>query len=334
MPTEKIMSDWRRGATHPVYWLEGDEPYHIDKLVNVADSMLLKPEEVGFNLTVFYGKDAKVEDVINACRRYPMFAERQVVIIREAQQLKDIDRLESYISHPLASTILIVAFKDKKLDGRGKLAKILKAKSVLVTTKKLYENELPEWTAQLVKTKDLEIQNKALHMLVDHIGNDLQRIENEIEKVSINLQGRKTITEDDIESFVGVSKEFNIFELQSAVALKDLSRTLRILNFFESNPKAGPIQLILPVLYAFFSKLYLAYSSNSRDEYSIAAALGLKPYFAKQYVSAMQKYSSFEVEKVLVLLNDSNLKSLGIGRADSSDAGILREFAVKIMVQS
>lgn len=334
MPADKIIADWRRGATHPVYWLEGDEPYHIDKLTHVAESMLLKPEEVGFNYTVFYGKDAKVEEVINACKRYPMFAERQVIVLKEAQQLKDIERLESYISHPLESTILIVAFKDKKLDGRSKLAKILKTKAVLVTTKKLYDNELPEWADHLVKSKGLDIQNKALHMLVDHIGNDLQRIENEIEKIGINLQGRKTITEDDIETFVGVSKEFNIFELQSAIAMKDLVRTLRILNYFESNPKAGPVQLILPILYAFFSKLYLAYSSNSRDEYGIAAALGVKPYFAKQYIGAMQKYSLTDVEKVIVLLNDANLKSLGIGRADTEDAGILKEFATKIMLQA
>ena len=332
MPADKIISDWKKGATHPVYWLEGDEPYHIDKLTNAAEQLLLKPEEVGFNYTVFYGKDSKVEDVINACKRYPMFSERQVVVLKEAQQIKDIDKLESYISNPLTSTIFIVAYKDKKVDGRSKLAKVLKTKALLITTKKLYDNELPEWTEHLVKTKGLDIQNKALQMLVDHIGNDLQRIENEVEKISINLQARKSITEDDIETFVGVSKEFNIFELQAAIAERDLVRTLRILNFFAANPKAGPIQLILPVLYSFFSKLYLAYSSSSRDEYSIAAVLGVKPFFAKQYIGAMQRYAFTDVEKVLLLLNDANLKSLGVSRADTDDAGILKEFATKIML--
>lgn len=331
MPAENIISDWKRGATHPVYWLEGEEPYPIDQLTDAAESLLLKPEEASFNYSVYYGKDSKVEDVINACKRYPMFAERQVVVLKEAQQLKDIDRLETYISNPLDTTILIVAFKDKKLDGRSKLSKVLKTKAIVVTTKKMYDNELPDWASQLVRSKGLEIHGKALHMLVDHIGNDLKRIENEIEKIIINLHDRKTITEDDIEEYVGVSKEFNIFELQTAIASRDLISTLRILNFFAANPKQAPIQLILPILYSFFSKLYVAYASSNRDEYGIAAALGVKPYFARQYIGAMQRYSFNDVEKVMILLNDANLKSLGVGRADTEDAGILREFVFKIM---
>ena len=333
MPAEKIISDWKRGATHPIYWLEGEEAYHIDKITNAAEHMLLKPEEASFNYSVFYGKDSKVDEIINACRRYPMFSERQVIVLKEGQQLKDIDRLESYVSNPLETTIFIVAFKDKKLDGRSKLAKVLKSKAIIISTKKLYDNELPDWTSQLVRSKGLEIQAKALHMIVDHIGNDLQRIENEIDKISINLKGRKSITEDDIEKFVGVSKEFNIFELQSAIAARDLQGTLRIINYFESNPKAAPIQLILPILYSFFSKLYIAFTATNRDEYGIAAALGLKPYFAKQYIGAMQRYSFADVERVLIQLHEANLRSLGISRADTDDIGILKEFIFKIMAQ-
>lgn len=331
MSSEKILSDWKRKATHPVYWLEGDEPYEIDKLTDMAGDLLLTPEEMSFNYSCFYGKDSKIEDVLNACRRYPMFADRQVVVVKEAQQLKDIERLEAYISNPLTSTILVVAFKEKKLDGRGKLAKVLKSKAVVLTTKKLYDNELPDWTSNLISSKGLDISSKALHMLVDHIGNDLKRIENEIEKITVNLNGKKKISEDDIEQYVGVSKEFNIFEMQAAIASRDLAKTLRILNYFSSNPKAAPIQLILPVLYSFFSKVYLAYASNSRDEYSIASALGLKPFMARQYIGAMQCYGYADVQRILLLLNDANLKSLGVNRADTDDESILKEFIFKIM---
>jgi DNA polymerase-3 subunit delta len=331
MSAANILSDWKRKATHPVYWLEGEENYEIDKLADLAGEMLLSQEEMSFNFTCFYGKDTKVDDILNACRRYPMFAERQVVVVKEAQQLKDIEKLESYITQPLPSTILIIAFKEKKLDGRGKLSKALKSKAVVLTTKKLYDSELPEWTSQLVASKGLEINSKALRMLVDHIGNDLKRIENEIDKITVNLKGRHSISEDDIEEFVGVSKEFNIFELQSAIAVKDLPKSLRILNYFSANPKAAPIQLILPILYSFFSKLYTAYGSNSRDEYTVASVLGVKPFMARQYVSAMQYYSYSDTQRILLLMNDANLKSLGVARADTEDEGILKEFVVKVI---
>lgn len=334
MSIEQIISDWKRGATHPVYWLEGEEPYHIDKLTNYAEHELLPPEQTSFNLTIFYGKDSKADDVLNACRRYPMFAEKQVVILKEAQQMKEIEKLETYITKPLASTIFIVAHKDKKLDGRGKLAKHLKGNAVVVTTKKLYDNELPEWTLNLIGTKGLEIKPKALHLLIEHLGNDLQRIENEIDKLIVNLKGRKQISEDDIESYVGVSKEFNIFELQAAIVNKDLPTALKILNYFASNPKAAPIQLVLPTLYAFFSKLYAVSASNTRDENAVASILGLKGFFAKQYVQAMQRFSFAEVEKVLILLQHYNLKSVGVNKGDVDDAEIMKEFVAKIILNA
>lgn len=332
MSTEQIISDWKRGATHPIYWLDGDEAYYIDKLTDYAEHHLLPPEQTSFNLSIFYGKDSTPEDVLNACRRYPMVAEKQVVILKEAQHMRDIEKLEPYIIKPLFSTIFIVAYKDKKLDGRGKLAKNLKNHAKVITTKKLYDNELPEWVSSLIHEKGLEIKGKALQMLIDHLGNDLSRIENEIEKVTVNLKGRKQISEDDIESYVGVSKEFNIFELQAALINKDLPSSLRILNYFSSNPKAAPIQLILPTLYAFYSKLYAVSAANARDEASVSAILGLKGFFTKQYMQGMQRYSFSEVEKVLILLQHYNLKSIGIDRGDVDDAGLMKELVVKIIM--
>ncbi|MFZ9263217.1 MAG: DNA polymerase III subunit delta [Chitinophagaceae bacterium] len=334
MSPDQIIQDWKRGVFHPVYWLEGDESYYIDKISDFAEKHILNESEASFNLTIFYGRDAKLDEVVNACKRYPMFAEKQVVILKEAQQMKDVEKLESYIETPLSSTIFIVAHKEKKIDGRSKLAKNLKQKSILLTTKKLYDNELPEWTSQMIKQKGLDIQTKALHMLVDHIGNDLQRLENEVDKIVVNLQGRKQITEDDIENFVGVSKEFNIFELQAVVGKRDIAASMRIINYFEANPKAAPIQLVLPTLYSFFSKLYIASSSNTRDEYSIAALLGLKGFFAKQYIQAMQYYSFSEIEQALILLHHYNLKSVGISKiTETTDADLMKELVAKIILK-
>jgi DNA polymerase-3 subunit delta len=333
MSAEKILNDWSRKTYKPVYWLEGEEPYYIDKLTQFAEHRILPDDQISFNLSVFYGKDAKVDEVINACKRYPMFHEIQVVVLKEAQQLRDLDKLETYISNPLASTIFIVAHKEKKVDGRSKLSKILKTKAEVLSTKKLYDNELPEWTLSMIKNKTLDIQSKALHMLVGHIGNDLQRIENEVDKLSINLQGRKQITEDDIENFIGISKEFNIFELQAAIVNKDLPVALNIINYFSSNPKAAPIQLVLPTLYSFFSKLYIASSSGSRDEYSLSAALGVKGFFVKQYIQAMQRYNYTDIEKVLILLQHYNLMSVGIGRVNLDDASMLKEMVAKIVMR-
>lgn len=333
MNEENIIANWKRGAFHPVYWLEGEESYYIDKITDYAERNLLSADQASFNLTIFYGRDSKAEDVINACRRYPMFSERQVVILKEAQQLRDIEKLETYILHPLSSTIFVVAHKEKKLDGRSKMAKQLKEHAVVYTSKKLYDNELPEWTASLVKNKGLDLGPKALFMLVNHIGNDLQRIENEIEKITLNLKGRNQITEEDIEEYVGVSKEFNVFELQSALATRDLPSSLKVLNYFAANPKSAPIQLLLPTLYAFYSKLYIASALGSRDENSVAAALGMKGFIAKQYIQALQYYSFNDVERALLLLHHYNLKSIGIQKADTADASLMKELVVKIIMK-
>ncbi|MFN5327297.1 MAG: DNA polymerase III subunit delta [Bacteroidota bacterium] len=334
MVPEQITQDWKKGVFHPVYWLEGEEPYYIDKLIDYAEKNILSESEASFNLSIYYGKDARLDEVVNACKRYPMFSERQVVILKEAQQMKDVEKLEAYIENPLSSTIFIVGHKEKKIDGRSKLAKHLKQKTVLLSTKKLYDNELPDWTSQMIHGKGLDIQTKALHMLVDHIGNDLQRLENEINKITVNLHNRKQITEDDIEQFVGVSKEFNIFELQAAVGKRDLSAAIRILQFFEANPKAAPVQLVLPTLYSYFSKLYIAASSSTRDEHTIAGLLGLKGFFAKQYIQSLQVYSFADIEKTLLLLHHYNLKSVGISKTnETTDAELMKELVAKVILK-
>lgn len=331
MTPEKIINDLKKGMYKPVYWLEGEEEFFIDQIIQYAEHEILPESEAGFNLTVFYGRDTAWPDVVNACRRYPMFAERQVVIIKEAQDMKGIEKLEGYVEKPLVSTLLFVAYKGKKVDGRTKLAKLLKDKSVHFTSKKIYDNALPEWTAELVKTKGFSITKKALFLLIDHIGNDLSRLSNEIDKLALNLKGREKITEDDIEQFVGVSKEFNVFELQNAIAQRDLYKAVRIVNYFGSNPKAGPIQLILPSLYNFFSKVQVIYTVPSKDERTVASALGVNSFFVKDYISTATRFSYPEVEKIMLLLYEYNLRNLGVNDAGTDDAELLKEMVVKMI---
>jgi DNA polymerase-3 subunit delta len=260
-----------------------------------------------------------------------MFAERQVVLLKEAQHMRDIDKLESYISQPLTSTIFVVSYKEKKVDGRTQLAKLLKTKAELFTTKKMYDNALPDWTNELVKSKGYTISQKAVLLLVDHIGNDLSRIDNEIEKMLVNLGTRTNITEDDIEKYVGVSKEYNPFELQSAMAAKDLPKAMRIIQYFEANPKAAPIQLVLPTLYNLFSKTYMIFGQSAKDDKTVAANIGVNAWFVKDYMLVARNYGYNGVERALLLLHHYNLRSVGVNDTGSSDASLLKEMVVKMV---
>jgi DNA polymerase-3 subunit delta len=331
MPISKILSNWKNNVFDAVYWLEGEESFYIDQLVQYAEHKLLPEAEQAFNLTVFYGKDADWAEVINACKRYPVFAEKQVVIIKEAQLMNSLEKIGSYIENPLSSTILVVAHKDKNVDGRSALAKLLKTKAVVVSTKKMYDNKLPEWVNQWVADNGYQINPKAVQIIVDHIGNDLSRIKNELEKLMVNLGDRKKITEDDIEKYIGISKEFNAFEFQDAIAHKKFSRAIQMIQYFESNQKAAPIQLILPTLYSFFSKLYAVYGLGTNDEKRIMAEVGLNFFSIKTTMAATRHYNYAKVEQILLLIHEYNLRVLGINDASNSDADLLKELVVKIM---
>lgn len=332
MAAEKIIAEWKKQQFKPVYWLEGEEDYYIDVVMDYAEHRILNESEAGFNLTVFYGKDADWTAVVNACRRYPMFAEKQVVLLKEAQQMRDIDKLEAYIENPLASTIFVVSYKEKTLDGRTALSKLLKKTAQVFTSKKIYDSKLPEWTNELVTSRGYNIAQKALMLLVEHIGNDLSRIANEVDKLLLNLGSEKLITEDDIEKYVGVSKEYNVFELQDALGKKDLSKAMKIIRYFEGNPKAAPIQMVLPALYNSFSKAYMLFALQGKDDKTMAAAMGISPFFIKDYQAIARNYSFSGVEQALLLLHEYNLKSVGVGSIGTPDASLLKEMAVKMML--
>ncbi len=331
MSAEQIIGAWKKKQFKPVYWLEGDEEYYIDLVMDYAEHQILDESEAGFNRTIFYGRDADWSAVVNACRRYPMFAERQVVLLKEAQQMRDIDKLTGYIENPLSSTVFVVSHKEKTVDGRSALSKLLKKKAELFVSKKIYDSKLPEWTMEMVQAKGFSIAQKALMLLVDHIGNDLSRLSNEVDKLVLNLGGEKLITEDDIEKYVGVSKEYNVFELQDALGKRDLARAIKIIRYFEGNPKAAPIQMVLPALYNYFSKAAMLFGLPGKDDKSIAAAIGVNPYFLRDYQVVARNYNYAGIEQVLLLLHAYNLKGVGINDAGTSDASLLREMVVKMM---
>lgn len=331
MPAEKIIAEWKKGLYKPLYWLEGEEPYFIDKIVEYAEHNILPETEASFNLTVFYGRDADWTVVINACRRYPMFAERQVVLLKEAQHMKDIDRLEGYVNNPLPSTVFVIAYKDKKIDGRTSFARAVKKHGELFQSKKIYESQLPEWTKDMVLAKGFDITPQALQLLIDHIGNDLNRLENEVEKVWINLGTKKKIDEDDIEKYVGISKEFNAFELQAAIAKKDLAKAIRIIQYFHANPKAAPIQMILPAVYSYFSKVYSIFGLDDKSENGVKGLFSNNFYAAKDGLAAAKTYGLQGIEKILLLLHEYNLKSIGVNDAGTSDADLMKEMVVKMV---
>jgi DNA polymerase III subunit delta len=333
MSADKIITDFTKKTFKSLYWLEGEEEYYIDMIIDYAEHKILSPAEAEFNLTVLYGRDTDWATLINACRRYPMFAEKQVVLLKEAQHMKDIEKIEGYIEKPLPSTIFIAAYKGKNLDKRTKLYKNLKSNAEIFSSEKLKDYKVQEWIKEFVTNKGYTISAKAIGLLEEHIGNDLSRISSEIEKLSVNLKDRKTITEDDIENFIGISKEYNVFELQAAIAQKNLSKALQIIQYFDSNPKAAPIQMVLPALYASFSKMYTVFGMADKSE------AGLKPHFyfnstaVKNALATINTYKYEGIERILLLLHQYNLKGVGVDNAGTSDAGLLKEMVVKMMVQ-
>lgn len=331
MSVDNILNKWKLNDFKPVYWFEGEEEFFIDQLINYAEHKILNESEKAFNQTVFYGKDSTWTDVVNACSRYPMFADKQTVILKEAQHMKDIDKLENYVANPLKSTILIVGYKGKNVDGRSRLAKQLTKHGEVLQTKKIYDNNLPSWTSDFVQSKGFDIVPRALMLLVDHIGNDLGRIANEVDKVLMNLKSRKIITEDDIEQFVGISKEYNIFEFQQAISSKDVAKAVKIIQYFDANPKAAPLQLLLPTLYNFFSKVITIFQMADKSERAITPLFYRNPVAARQAHEAVLNYSYSGVEQALMLLHEYNLKSIGIRNQGISNSSLLKEMAVKII---
>lgn len=327
----KIINDIKAGNIKPIYFLMGDEPYYIDKLTEYIENSILSEDEKGFNQMVIYGRDTTIDDVISNAKRYPMMADRQVVVVREAQELsKTIDKLESYVENPQTTTVLVFAYKYKTLDKRKKLPKLIEKNGVLFESKKMYENQVGTWITRVLQGRGLTIEPKANAMLVEFLGNDLSRISNELDKLQIILPKGSTITAKDIEVNIGFSKDFNVFELQNALGSKNQVKAYQIAQYFADNPKDNPMVVTTSLIFSFFIKLLKYHGLKDKNPKNVASALGVSPFFLKDYDVALRNYPMKKVSSIVATLRDVDNKSKGIGANSLSNHDLLKEMLVKI----
>ncbi|MEH6764941.1 MAG: DNA polymerase III subunit delta [Aequorivita antarctica] len=332
MPLDKVKSiinDIKNGNTKPIYFLMGEEPYYIDGISKYIEENVLSEEEKGFNQMVLYGRDVTVEDIISNAKRYPMMAEKQVLIVKEAQDLsRTIENLVSYADNPQPTTILVLCYKYKTLDKRKKLAKTVAKTGVLFESKKLYDNQVPEWIKRVLSGKGFTITPKAAQMLVEFLGNDLSKVNNELEKLQLILKPGDQITPQIIEENIGISKDFNNFELQNAIGEKDIKKAFAIIQYFSQNPKNNPLVMTVSLLYSFFSKLLKYHALSNKGD--AAKALGVHPFFIKDYQTATRNYPMKKVSAIISAIREIDMKSKGVGAANLPQGDLLKELLVKI----
>ena len=330
---EEIARDLKNRIYKPVYYLMGEESYYIDRISEYIAQTVLNENEKEFNQTILYGADTDIATIINAAKRYPMMSKYQVVIVKEAQGVKNIDELSYYLQKPLESTILVLCHKHGVLDRRKKLAAEIEKVGVLFESKKIKDAQLTGFITSYLKRKSIEIEPKASEMMAEFVGTDLSRMAGELEKLIITLpKGQKRITPEQIEQNIGISKDYNNYELRNALIIKDVFKANQIIKYFEENPKTNPLQMTLSVLFNFFSNLMLAYYAPEKSEQGIAAQLGLKsPWQSKDYLAAMRKYSGVKVMQIIGEIRYCDATSQGVGNSSLGDGELLRELVYKIL---
>ena len=328
-----ILLELKEKKYRPIYYLMGDEPYYIDLISDYIMDHVLSETEKEFNLTVVYGADVDISTIINTAKRYPMMSDYQVVIVKEAQAIQRMEELSYYLQKPLQSTILVICHKHGSIDRRKKLAAEIEKVGVLFESKKIKDTQLPAFITSYMKRKGVDMDPKATAMLADFVGADLSRLTGELEKLIITLPtGQKRITPEQIERNIGISKDYNNFELRSAIVEKDILKANKIIKYFEENPKTNPLQMTLAVLFNFFSNLMLAYYAPEKTEQGVAAMLGLKTSFqARDYIAAMKRYSGVKTMQIIGEIRYADAKSKGVKNSSMSDGEILRELVFTIL---
>jgi DNA polymerase-3 subunit delta len=315
----------------PIYFLMGEEPYYIDKISDFIEENILDEAEKGFNQQVMYGRDTTIEDIVSSAKRYPMMAERQVLIVKEAQDLsRNIEKLVAYAEHPQSSTVLVLNYKYKKLDKRKKLYKAISKSGLIFDSKKLYENQVSDWIRRVLSGRKYKIEPKASQMLVEFLGSDLSKISNELDKLVLILPEDTIINDKHIEENIGISKDFNNFELRKALGEKNLVKANRIINYFSENSKNNPLVMTISLLNSFFTQLLLFHGLQDKSKRAVAKSLGVNPYFIDEYFLAARNYPMRKVAKVIATLRDADVKSKGVG-ASQSHKDILKELLFKIL---
>jgi DNA polymerase-3 subunit delta len=329
---EEIISDLKKRIFKPVYFLAGEEPYYIDLITNYIEEKILPEAEKAFNQMILYGDDTNIPAIIDTARRFPMMASHQVIIIKEAQTLKKIDDLVIYLEKPLLSTILVIGYKYKTLDKRTKLYKTLESNGGYFESPKIRDYLVPGWIERYLMTKGIKTDPSASAMLTEYLGTDLHKIVNELDKLIITLpEGKPVITTALIEKNIGISKDYNNFELQKAIGEKNILKSNMIIHYFANNPKENPITLSISSLFGFFSKLLTYHSITDKSRNNVAAALKVNPYFVKDYETAAMRYNVSKTVQVISLLRTYDMRSKGFGDPGTDPGDLMKELVFKIL---
>ncbi len=336
MEFDRIIEDIKKKIYYPIYFLHGEEPYFIDKISKFIEENILSDSDKEFNQSIVYGGETDCETVVSLARQYPMMANYRVLIVREAQNLdkkiEDNIFINSYAKNPVETTILVFDYKYKKIDGRVKLSKNLSKTGVLFESKKLYDSYIPDWISNLLEKKGYRISTRAKYILAENLGNDLNKIENEINKLALNVDKNSEITPELIEKNIGISKDYNVFELQKVLGEKNVFKANRIIHYFASNPKEYPAIMVIGILFSYFKKLFhLHFLPKNLDNNNIASILSVNKYFVNEYKSAARKYTPAKLRQIISLLRKYDLIAKGVESAPIKDGEILKELIFKIL---
>jgi len=329
---KQLVSDIKKGNLKPIYFLMGEEPYYIDKISGFIEKNVLAEEEKGFNQMVLYGRDVTIEDIVANAKRYPMMAERQVVIVKEAQDLsRSIEKLAAYAENPQPTTVLVFNYKYKKIDKRKALYKTLKKNGVVYESKKLYENQVSDWIRRVLAPKGYNISPKAAQMLVEFLGTDLSKINNELEKLQLIIPTGSQITPELIEENIGISKDYNNFELRKAIGERNIIKTHQIINYFADNPKDNPMVVTVALLFNFFAQILHLHGLKDKTPRAIASSLKINPYFVSEYTNAAHNFPMRKVSQIIGTLREFDVKSKGVGANAIPQGDLLKELMVRIL---
>lgn len=329
---KQIVTDIKNKKLKPIYFLMGEEPYYIDRISDFIEDNVLSDDEKGFNQMVLYGRDVTIEDIVGNAKRYPMMAEYQVVIVKEAQELsRTIEKLLDYTNHPQPSTVLVINYKYKTIDKRKSLYKAIQKIGVVFESKKLYENQVADWIKRTLSSQNYTIVPKAAQMLVEFLGNDLSKISNELNKLKIILPEGTQITPEHIEVNIGISKDYNNFELRKAIGQRNVYKAHQIINYFAENPKDNPMVVTVSLLFSFFSQLLHLHGLNDKTPRNVASSLKINPYFVNEYIEAAHNYPMKKVSAVVSVLREFDVKGKGVGANALPQSDLLKEMLVKIL---
>lgn len=332
MEYEAILQNLKKKIYHPIYLLQGDEPYFIDKVSDYIEKNVLPEAEKGFNQTIFYGKDTEERTIAHASLRYPMMAEKQVIIVKEAQSLNKIDLLAPYAEKPMPSTILVLNYKYKTIPKNSKLYKAIASKGIILTTKKLYENQIPSWIEKYLKQYKYTIEPQASQILSNSLGTDLGKVANELNKLVIAVKDTSHITPVHIEKNIGISKDFNLFELQDALTTRNVLKANQIVNYFGANPQQHPIQMTIAMLFSYYSKLFAIHFLKDKSEQAVWDKMGGSRFYIKKLIAAARKYHPTKLYEIIGTLREYDLKSKGMGVSTLVEPGELqKEMIYKIL---